>query len=96
MTIHLQILDNILILSVLLLPALGATITAIKTHRDYKKILTDSTIIINELEKLDYEFKKPLTQNQLNILIRKVEKIMRRESEEWLTLLASKELEKAV
>jgi len=95
-TIHLQILDNILILLVLLLPAFGATITAIKTHRDYKKVLTDSTIILNELENLDYEFCKPLTQYQLNILIRKVEKIMRRENEGWLTLLASKELEKAV
>ena len=94
--IDLQILDNILILSVLLLPALGATITAIKSHRDYKKIITDSTIILNELENLDYEFKKTLTQNQLNILIGRAEKIMRRESEEWLALLASKELEKAV
>jgi len=95
-TIHLQALDNILILSVLLLPALGATVTAIKTHRDYKKIITDSTIILNELENLHYEFNKTLTRDQLDILIRKVEKIMRGESEEWLTHLSSKELEKAV
>jgi len=95
-TIHLQILDNILILSVLLLPALGATLSAIKTHRDYKKIITDSTIILNELENLDYEFNKTLTQKKVDILLGKAENIMRRESEEWLTLLTSKELEKAV
>ena len=95
-TIDSQNLDNVLIFAVLLLPALGATITAIKTHRDYKKILTDSTIILNELENLDYEFRKPLTQTRLKVLIERAEKIMRRESEEWLELLASKELEKAV
>jgi hypothetical protein len=95
-TIHFQILDNFLILSVLLLPALGATITAIKTHRDYKKILSESTIILNDLENLHYKFSKTLTQNQLKLLIEKTEKVMRRETEEWLEFLALKELEKAV
>ncbi len=95
-TIELHEVERILVFAVLLLPALGATTGAIKTHRDYKKIITDSTIILNELENLDYEFGKPLSKHNLHKLIRKAEKIMRSESEDWLTLLASKELEKAV
>jgi hypothetical protein len=96
LTIDILMLDNILVLAVLLLPALGATITAIRTHRDYKKIANDSMIMVNNLQQLRQELDKPLTSSKLNALIRKTEKLMREDTEDWLLLIASKELEKAV
>ncbi len=89
-------IDDILIFLALLLPALAATLGAIKTHNDYKKIITDSTIMLIELDSLDYEFNKTLTRDQLEMLILKAERIMRKENEDWLSVIASKELEKAV
>jgi len=96
LTIDLLILDNILILAVLLLPALGATIAAIRTHRDYKKIANDSIIMVYNLIRLRQELDKPLTSSKLKSLVRKTEELMREETDDWLLLIASKELEKAV
>ena len=90
------ILDNILILAALLLPALGATVAAIRTHRDYKKIANDSMIMVYNLEKLGQELNKPLTTDRLHSIIRKTEEFMRKDTEDWLLLFASKELEKTV
>jgi len=90
------ILDNIMILAALLLPALGATIAAIRTHRDYKKIANDSMIMVYNLQQLSKYLDKHLTSSKLIGLIRKTEKLMREDTEDWLLLIASKELEKAV
>ena len=83
-------------MAVLLLPALGATIAAIRTHRDYKKIANDSMIMVYNLKRLRQELDKPLTLSKLKTLIRKTEELMREETDDWLLLIASKELEKAV
>ena len=96
LNINSSVLDNILILAALLLPALGATIAAIRTHRDYKKIANDSMIMVYNLQQLRQELGKPLTSSKLNALIRKTEKLMREDTEDWLLLIASKELEKSV
>jgi len=95
-TIDIILIDKILILAVLLLPALGATIGAIRSHRDYKKIITDSTVIINSLENLKQEIMKPVTRDKLKLIIKQVENVVRQETKDWLTLIASRELEKAV
>ncbi len=96
LTIDFLLLDNILILAVLLLPALGATIAAIRTHRDYKKIANDSMIMVYNLNRIMQELEKPLTSIRLHALIKKTEELMREETDDWLLLIASKELEKAV
>ena len=83
-------------MAVLLLPALGATIAAIRTHRDYKKMANDSMIMVYNLQQLRQELDKHLTSSRLCALIRKTEELMREETNDWLLLIASKELEKAV
>ena len=52
--------------------------------------------MVYNLEKLGQELNKPLTTDRLHSIIRKTEEFMRKDTEDWLLLFASKELEKTV
>ncbi len=95
-TIEIIVINKILLIAVLLFPALGATFSAIRSHRDYKNFITDSIVIINSLEELKQEIMKPVTKDKLRSIIEQIENVVRQETKDWLTLIASRELEKAV
>jgi hypothetical protein len=116
---------HVLTLFSLVLPALGATLGAVRSHREYKRLAMRSKKMVRtgfmtylgtcnrlkllalisrkrgyetssiELSELKSKFKL-VTPKKLEALLRDTEKVMLRETLDWLALMKSAELHKAV
>jgi hypothetical protein len=86
---------NTLTLLSLVLPALGATIGAIRSHREYKRLAMRSRKMAHELRELKKVFTL-ITPGKLEGLLRGTEQVMIEESRDWLALMTFAELHKAV
>ena len=93
--LHSWLLENYLVLAALLLPALAATVEAIRSHRGYKRLALRSRKMAWELQGVKDSFRL-LTPEKLESTLMEVEQLMLRETEDWLTLMSFAELYKAV
>lgn len=98
---HSSLLDNLLILVALALPALAATVEAIRTHREYKSLSLHSKNMINELEILKKSLVKLIDNdlliwNKLEELVINTDNVMLEDVRSWVSIVNTSELYKAV
>jgi hypothetical protein len=86
---------HVLTLFSLVLPALGATLGAVRSHREYKRLAMRSNKMVIELKELRGKFKL-VTPKKLESLLHDTEKVMLKETLDWLALMKFAELHKAV
>jgi hypothetical protein len=71
----------------IILPAVGAAIGGIRTHREYSRIWKRSSnmvFVLNDLKPLFNEVKTP---ENLQYLLRQTEELMLRETQDWLMMM---------
>jgi len=88
---HDWFLPRSLTLAALILPALAATVEAIRSHREYKRMAMRSARIAIELQQLSHRF-KALTPEKLERTVLDIADLIQAESEQWLTMMAAAEL----
>ena len=91
-------LENFLTFAALSLPAFGAAIGGIRTHREYSRLAKRSKNMEQVLEELDESFKRisrqGLNQSEgLESLLKQTEELMLNEVQNWMTLLKFSEIE---
>lgn len=84
-----------LALAALTLPAMGAMTQAIRSHREYKRLAVRSKRMVATLKDTKADFQL-LTPEKLNGLLRRIEQVMIRESQEWLDLMGFAELHRTL
>lgn len=80
-----------LTLAALILPALAATIEAIRSHREYKRLAVRSARISVELQRLKNRL-KALSPDKLKGVVEDMTALMWSEGQEWLTMMGMAEL----
>ena len=85
--------ENILILFVLILPAFGATLVGIKSHRDYSSISLNSKYMKEEIDKLIREIRDSKNYEELFKTINKIEWLFINELKRWEIIIKSREIE---
>lgn len=79
----------------LILPAVAATLEAIRAHRDYRRLAERSEQMAAKLENLSQSFRLVGPKN-FDPLLRQTERIMLDENKEWMTFVSAAELYKSV
>lgn len=79
----------------LALPAAGAAIGGIRTHREYSRLEKRSINMAAALRDLDRRFARVSNHEELESLLRETEELMLRESQDWLMLMKFVKLETA-
>lgn len=95
---HLQVsfLEKILTFVALVLPAAGAAIGGIRTHREYSRLEKRSCNMAAVLSDLDGRFAQVIRGDELEALLRETDELMLRETQDWLMLMRLVKLEAAV
>ena len=68
---------------------------AIRTHREYKRLVIRSKRMVVELNDAKAAFQL-LTPDKLDRLLRRTEQVMIRETQEWLDLMSFAELHRTI
>ena len=89
-------LESLLIFSAIILPAVGAAIGGIRSHREYSRMEKRSKNMEVVLSELDERFLSIATPEALESLLRETEELMLRETQDWLMLMRFVELKPAV
>lgn len=84
--------EHLLTFLALVLPATGAAIGGIRSHREYSRMAKRSENMEILLEGLDSQFESCSGPQELEILLREAEEIMVRETQDWLVLMRFVEL----
>jgi hypothetical protein len=94
---HLNVkwIEHGLTFAALVLPAVGAAIGGIRTHREYTRIERRSGNMINVLKYLDERLSRTGKPEDLESLLREMEELTLRETQDWLMLMKFTELEAA-
>ena len=83
MDIGSHLLGSILAFMAIVFPAIGASITAIRTHRDYLRNSMRSTEMVRHLKELKGEMMLVQDRDNLLRLLRETEETMLHENEDW-------------
>jgi len=87
-----KVLEDILVFLAIVLPAIGAAIGGIRSHREYSRMEKRSSnmeIILNELNEQFMDINSP---EDLESLLRTTYELMLRENQDWLMLMKFVEL----
>lgn len=90
--LQLSKLSNLLTFLAIVLPATGAAIGGIRSHREYSRLEKRSKNMEVVLTDLDKQFSKVSTSEALEALLRRTEELMLRETQDWLMLMRFVEL----
>jgi hypothetical protein len=71
----------------IILPAAGAAIGGIRTHREYSRIWKRSSNMVFVLTDLKLVFNDVKTPENLEYLLRQTEELMLRETQDWLMMM---------
>ena len=89
------ILNNALSFVALVMPAVGAAIGGIRTHREYSRLEKRSYNMSAALQELDGRFSNIHEADELERILRDIEELMLRETQDWLMLMRFVKLEAA-
>ncbi|MCG7866521.1 MAG: hypothetical protein JAY74_09140 [Candidatus Thiodiazotropha taylori] len=81
-------IGNLLTILALVLPAISASLAAIESAKEYRKIELRSGAIANHLQIIIEDAKQIKSNNDLLILITNLEKLFMKEHEEWFSIVA--------
>ena len=85
-------LEELLIFFAIVLPAVGAAIGGIRSHREYSRMEKRSSNMEIILRELDEQFSHANTPKLLESLLRETNELMLRETQDWLMLMKFVEL----
>ncbi len=85
-------LEKTLILAAISLPAVGAAIGGIRTHREYSRLAKRSRNMAMNLKRLEERFSLASDPQTLESLLRETEHLMLTETQDWLMLMRFAEL----
>jgi hypothetical protein len=77
----------------LILPAVGAALGGIRTHREYSRLAKRSEDMVGGLQNLYDSFERVRTPKQLEMVVRETEELMLSEVRDWLSLTTFSVLE---
>jgi hypothetical protein len=80
-------LDQPIVFLAIILPAIGASIGSIRTHREYSRLEKKHQTMASILNQLNDRYAKATTKDVLKVLLKETEEIMLQETGEWLTLM---------
>jgi hypothetical protein len=86
-------IDKTLTAAALLLPAVGAAMDGIRTHRDYSRLARRSGNLGSVLRQLDARFDGVRTEEELEARLREMEEIVALEGQEWFSVMRFVSLE---
>ena len=92
---HAVLLDHSLSFIALVMPAVGAAIGGIRTHREYSRLEKRSYNMSAALEELNRRFSNVRGPEELERILRDIEELMLRETQDWLMLMRFVKLEAA-
>ena len=90
----LRVLERPVTLLALVLPAIGASIGGIRTHREYSRLERRHQAMAGILRHLKGRFPLVESPEELNALVRETEEMMLQESGEWLALMRYARIDK--
>lgn len=88
-----EFLGALLTAGALVLPAVGAALGGIRTHREYSRLAKRSEDMVAVLQNLYDSFERVRTPKQLETVARETEELMLSEVQDWLSLTAFSVLE---
>ncbi|MDQ2977342.1 MAG: SLATT domain-containing protein, partial [Acidobacteriota bacterium] len=91
--LHIEWLGRTLILAAISLPAVGAAIGGIRTHREYSRLAKRSNNMAINLRRLDERFSSASDPQTLESLLQETERLMLLETQDWLMLMRFAKLE---
>jgi hypothetical protein len=91
----LPIAENLVLLLALVLPAVGASLGGIRTHREYSRLEKRHEAMKETLREMRKRFADVETIDELTGLIRETEDIMLQDASEWLALMRYVRIETA-
>jgi hypothetical protein len=93
--LHQEWLELPLTFAAIVLPAVGAAVGGIRTHREFSRLSKRSENMIQSLSELKANLEQTKTPNEFENLLRKIEQTMLIETQDWLMLMQFAELEAA-
>ena len=93
--LHVVWLEHLLTFGAIVLPALGAAIGGVRTHREYSRLAVRSRNMALSLKALDDRLAKVTTPHELAALLTEVEELTLVELQDWLMLMSVAKLEAA-
>lgn len=81
-----HVIETSLAFTAIVSPAIAASITAIRTHRDYLRSSMRSAEMVNHLQELRDRMRQARDYNRLAALLRETEETMLHEHEDWRVL----------
>jgi hypothetical protein len=94
-TMHVEWPARLLTFWAIFLPAAGAAVGGIRSHREYSRLATRSENMALSLKSLDHHFASVNQPGELSLLLRKMEELSLLELQDWLTLMSFAKLEAA-
>jgi len=92
---HASPIDTLLTFLAIVLPAAGATLGGIRTHREYSRLEKNSENMESVLADMDDQIANIDTPEALESLLRGTDELMLRETQEWLMVMRFVELKPA-
>jgi hypothetical protein len=88
-----EFFGGVLTLCALVLPAIGAALGGIRTHREYSRLAKRSEDMVAGLQNLHDSLERVRTPKQLDTVIREAEQLMLSEVQDWVSLTTFSVLE---
>jgi hypothetical protein len=92
---HVEWAEHPLTFAAIFLPAAGASIGGIRTHREYSRLAIRSSNMEASLKSLDDRMSTVSTPQELDHVLRQVEELTLMELQDWLMLMSVAKLEAA-
>jgi hypothetical protein len=93
--LHIESLEHPLTFAAIFLPAAGAAIGGIRTHREYSRLAIRSENMAESLRALDRRIATVATPKDLAAVLVQIEELTLLELQDWLTLMSVSKLEAA-
>ncbi|HEX7294560.1 MAG TPA: hypothetical protein VF251_02330 [Pyrinomonadaceae bacterium] len=93
--LHAQLLEHPLTFAAIFLPAAGAALGGIRTHREYSRLAIRSSNMAESLKALDQEIAAVSTPSEVAAVLVKVEELTLLELQDWLILMSQAKIEAA-
>jgi hypothetical protein len=93
--VHESLLDGSLAYLAVTLPAIGAAVGGIRSHREYSRLAKRSQNMVEALKDIELRFESLGERHELETLLRETEDLMLRDTQDWLMLMKFVKLETA-
>ena len=93
--LHIESFEHGLTFLAIILPATGAALGGIRTHREYSRLAARSSNMAERLKTLKKQLSSVSTPDELQVTLKRIEELSLLEVQEWLMLMSVVKLEAA-